>query len=613
DDQHGTAIIVGAAFTNWIRWSGRSMSEIRLVASGAGASALACLNMLVQLGLPRDNITVTDKTGVIYKGRKEGMDKYKEAYAIDTNARTLKDAIAGADVFLGLSGPGVLNKDMVQSMAAAPLVMALANPTPEIMPEDVRAAKPDAIVCTGRSDYTNQVNNVLCFPFLFRGALDVGATAINEEMKVACVKAIADLAMEEATHEVTAIYGDENLSFGPEYLIPKPFDPRLIVTVPMAVAKAAMDSGVAARPIKDWDAYRDRLTQHTYRSNMLMRPLFSRSKAVQKKIIYAEGEEDRVLQAAQTLIDDKLARPILIGREKVVAMRLKKLRLRMQAGRDFDLVDPEDDPRYRDYWTLYHQIMERKGVTPDVAKLTVRTNPTVIAALMVHRGEADAMICGVIGQYHEHMRYVQDIIGLRSGVETAAACVGLITGKGIVFFCDTHVNPNPSISQITEMTLLAAEEMRRFGVEPKAALVSHSNFGTHNHPSAIKMRMAVQDLRMRAPELEVEGEMHADAALSEDVRRIVMPNSPMKGAANLLVFPTVEAANITYNAVKVLTEGVPVGPFLLGIARPVHIVTSAATPRGLVNVSVMAAVSAQVMADEAEARKTINAVAADLG
>jgi malate dehydrogenase (oxaloacetate-decarboxylating)(NADP+) len=599
DDQHGTAIIVGAAFTNWIRWSGRKMSDIKLVASGAGASAIACLNMLVQLGLSKDNIVVTDKNGVIYKGRKEGLDPYKAAYAVDTNARTLADAIAGADVFLGLSGPGVLKPEMVKSMAKAPLVLALANPTPEIMPEEVRAVRDDAIVCTGRSDYTNQVNNVLCFPFLFRGALDVGATAINEDMKVACVKAIADLAMEEATHEVTAVYGDENLTFGPEYLIPKPFDPRLIVNVPIAVAKAAVASGVASRPIKDWDAYRASLTQHTYRSNMLMQPLFSRSRAALKKVVYAEGEEDRVLQAAQTLVDDKLGRPILIGREKVVDMRIKKLRLRLQKDRDFELVDPEDDPRYRDYWTLYHQIMERKGVTPAVAKLAVRTNPTVIAALMVSRDEADAMICGVIGQYHEHMKIVQDIIGLRDGVETAAACVGLITSKRTVFFCDTHVNPNPSVPQIVEMTLLAAEEMRRFGVEPKIALVSHSNFGTHNHPSAIKMRTAVQELRRRAPDIEVEGEMHADGALSEDIRKMVMPNSTMKGSANLLVFPTVEAANITYNAVKVMTEGVAVGPFLLGIAKPVHIVTAAATPRGLVNVTAMAAVGAQVMQDDA--------------
>mgnify|MGYP000266771145 CR=1 FL=1 len=598
DDQHGTAIIVGAAFTNWIRYSGRKMSEIRLVASGAGASAIACLNMLVQLGLPKDNITVTDKNGVIYKGRKEGMDPYKEAYAVDTNARTLSDAIADADVFLGLSGPGVVKPDMIKSMAKAPLVLALANPTPEIMPEEVAAVRDDAIVCTGRSDYTNQVNNVLCFPFLFRGALDVGATAINEEMKVACVKAIADLAMEEATHEVTAIYGDEDLTFGPNYLIPKPFDPRLIVNVPIAVAKAAVATGVAARPIKDWEAYREKLTQHTYRTNIVMSPLFSRSKAAQKKVVYAEGEEDRVLQAVQTLVDDKLARPILIGREKVVDMRIKKLRLRLQKDRDFELVDPEDDPRYRDYWSLYHQIMERKGVSPAVAKLAVRTNPTIIAALMVARNEADAMICGVIGQYHEHMKYVQDIIGLKPGVETAAACVGLITSKRTVFFCDTHVNPNPSVSQVVEMTCLAAEEMRRFGLEPKAALVSHSNFGTHNHPSAIKMRQAVMELRVREPEMEVEGEMHADAALSEDLRKIVMPNSKMKGSANLLIFPTVEAANITYNACKVMTDGVAVGPFLLGIAKPVHIVTAAATPRGLVNVTAMAAVGAQVMADE---------------
>lgn len=596
DDQHGTAIIVGAAFTNWIRMTGRPMSEIRLVASGAGASAIACLNMLVQLGLPKDNITVTDKNGVIYKGRKEGMDQYKEAYAVETNARTLSDAIADADVFLGLSGPGVVKPEMVKSMAKAPLVLALANPTPEIMPEEVRAVKPDALVCTGRSDYTNQVNNVLCFPFLFRGALDVGATAINEEMKVACVKAIADLAMEEATHEVTAIYPDEDLTFGPQYLIPKPFDPRLIVNVPLAVAKAAVATGVASRPIKDWEEYRQRLTQHTYRTNMMMTPLFSQSKAAQKKVVYAEGEEDRVLQAVQTLVDDKLARPILIGREKVVDMRIKKLRLRLQKDRDFELVDPEDDPRYRDYWSLYHQIMERKGVSPAVARLAARTNPTIIAALMVARDEADAMICGVTGQYHEHMKHVHDIIGLKKGVETAAACVGLITPQRTVFFCDTHVNPNPSVGQIVEMTFMAAEEMRRFGIEPNIALVSHSNFGTHNHPSAIKMRQAVAELHARDPELQVDGEMHADAALSESTRELVMPNSLLKGAANLLVFPTVEAANITYNAVKVMTEGVAVGPFLLGIAKPVHIVTSAATPRGLVNVTALAAVGAQTMA-----------------
>lgn len=596
DDQHGTAIIVGAAFTNWIRMSGRKMEEIRLVASGAGASALACLKMLVQLGLPKSNITVTDKNGVIYKGRKEGMDKYKEEFAVETNARSLADAIADADVFLGLSGPGVLKPELVKTMGKAPLVLALANPTPEIMPEEVMAVRPDALVCTGRSDYPNQVNNVLCFPFLFRGALDVGATAINEEMKVACVRAIADLAMEEATHEVTAIYGAENLTFGPEYLIPKPFDPRLIVNIPMAVAKAAMDTGVAARPIKDFDAYREKLTEQYYRSNMVMRSLFTQSKKDTKKIVFAEGEEDRVLQAAQTLVDEKLARPILIGREKVVDVRIKKLRLRLQAGADFDLVDPENDPRYRDYWTHYHQVMERKGIAPAVAKLVVRTNPTVIAAIMVQRNEADAMICGVIGQYHDHLKHVQDIIGLRPGVETAAACVGLITQKQTVFFCDTHVNPNPSVSQVVEMTRLAADEMRRFGIDPKVALMSHSNFGTHNHPSAIKMRQATLELHAREPQLEVDGEMHADAALSEDIRKIVMPNSRLKGAANLLVFPTVEAANITYNAVKIMSEGTPVGPFLLGVAKPVHIVTSAATPRGLVNIAALGAVGAQVMA-----------------
>ncbi|HEY8964340.1 MAG TPA: NADP-dependent malic enzyme [Alphaproteobacteria bacterium] len=593
DDQHGTAIIVGAAFTNWIRMSGRKMEEIKLVANGAGASAIACLNMLVQLGLPKDNITVCDSKGVVYKGRTEGMDEYKGAYAVETNARTLGDVITGADVFLGLSAAGAVNQDQIKSMAAAPLVMALANPTPEIMPELVKEVKPDAVVCTGRSDYANQVNNVLCFPFIFRGALDVGATAINEEMKVACVKAIADLAMEEASHEVLAIYGSEELTFGPNYMIPKPFDPRLIVNIPMTVAKAAMDTGVATRPITDWEAYRDRLTQYFYRSNMLMRPLFSRSKAAQKKIVYAEGEEDRVLQAVQTLVDEKLARPILIGRTKVVETRIKKLRLRLTTGKDFDLVDPEDDPRYRDYWTHYHDIMERKGVSPSVAKLVMRTNPTVIAAIMVARGEADALMCGVIGQYHDHLRHIQDIIGLKEGVDTGAACVGLVTSRGTVFMTDTHINPNPSVSQIVEMTLMAAKELRNFGIEPKVALVSHSNFGTNNHPSAIKMRTALAEIRLRDPDLMVDGEMHADSALSEDIRNIVMPNSKLKGMANLLVMPTLEAANITYNAVKIMTEAVPVGPFLLGFAKPVHIVTHAITPRGLVNVSAVAAVGAQ--------------------
>ena len=596
DDQHGTAIIVGAAFTNWIRMSGRKMSDVKLVANGAGASAIACLNMLVQLGLPKDNITVCDSKGVVYKGRTEHMDPYKEAYAVETNARKLADVIADADVFLGLSAAGAVKQEEIKSMGKAPLVMALANPTPEIMPELVKEVKPDAVVCTGRSDYPNQVNNVLCFPFIFRGALDVGAIAINEEMKVACVKAIADLAMEEASHEVTAIYGVEEFSFGPEYMIPKPFDPRLIVKIPMAVAKVAIETGVATRPIEDWDAYRDRLTQYFYRSNMLMRPLFSRSKAATKKIVYAEGEEDRVLQAVQTMVDDKLARPVLIGRTKVVETRIKKLRLRLVNGENFDLVDPEDDPRYRDYWTHYHMLMERKGVTPSVAKLMMRTNPTVIAATMVARGEADAMICGVVGQYHDHLHHIHDIIGLQAGVDTPAACVGLVSSKGPLFICDTHINPNPSVGQIVEMTLMAAEGMRRFGMEPKVALISHSNFGTNNHPSAIKMRTALAEIRARDPNLEIDGEMHADSALSEDVRNIMMPNSRLKGRANLLVMPTIEAANITYNALKIMTDAVPVGPFLLGFAKPVHIVTSAITPRGLVNVSAVAAVGAQVMA-----------------
>ncbi len=603
DDQHGTAIIVGAAFTNWIRWSGRKMEDIKLVCSGAGASAMACLNILVGLGLPRDNITVCDRNGVVYKGRAEGMDPYKEKYAIETNARSIDDAIAGADVFLGLSGPKAVSRENIASMAKSPLVMALANPTPEIMPEEVKEVQPDAIVCTGRSDYANQVNNVLCFPFIFRGALDVGATAINEEMKLACSKAIADLALEEATHEVTAIYGVDEMSFGPEYLIPKPFDPRLITRIPLAVAKVAMETGVATRPITDFDAYQAELTQYFYRSNLLMRPVFTRSKESAKRVVFAEGEEDRVLQAVQTIVDDHLAKPILVGRRKVLETRVKKLRLRIVPDKDFEIVDPEDDNRYRDYWTSYHELMERKGVTPAVAKLVMRTNPTVIASLMVEKGHADAMICGTIGQYHEHLKHVHDIIGLKPGVETATAFVGLITSKGTTFICDTHVNPNPSVSQIVEMTLLAADQMRGFGVEPKVAMVSHSNFGTHAHPSALKMRQAVEELRLRDPSLEVDGEMHADAALSQEIRDVIMPNSRLKGVANLLVMPTLEAANITYNALKVMTDGVPVGPMLLGAAKPAHIVTSAITPRGLVNITALAAVRA--LSDEAQENQAL--------
>lgn len=594
DDQHGTAIIVGAAFTNWIHLTGRNMKDIKLVASGAGAAAIACLTILNNLGLPKENITVTDRNGVVYKGREEGMDPYKEKFAIETNARTLEDAIENADLFLGLSGPGVLNKKLVSKMSKAPLIMALANPTPEIMPEEAREAQPEAIICTGRSDYTNQVNNVLCFPFLFRGALDVGATAINEEMKIACVKAIAELARQEASHEVMSVYADENLEFGPEYLIPKPFDPRLIVNLPIAVAKAAMETGVATRPIDDFKAYKEKLQQFFYQSNLLMRPIFNKARANPKRVVYAEGENERVLRAVQTVVDEGLALPIIIGRRKVVEMRIKQLRLRLELNKNCELCDPEDDPRYKSYWTHYHKLMARSGVTPAMARTHVRTNTTVIAALMVEKGEADALVCGTENKYIDHLQHIQNIIGFKPGIEVAAAMVILINSRGNYFMCDTHININPSVPQLSEMTLLAAEEIRRFGIDPKVALLSHSNFGSHNDESAVKMRNVQIDLRARAPYLEVDGEMHADSALSEEIRERIMPGSHLKGKANLLVMPNMQASNITYNTVKMLTDSTVVGPVLLGINKPAHIVTTAVSPRGIVNMTALAVVGAQV-------------------
>ncbi len=598
DDQHGTAIISGAAILNWLHITGRDFKDVKLVASGAGAAAIACLNILVQLGLPKENIIVCDKTGVIYKGRNEGMDPEKERFAVDTSARTLADAIKGANIFLGLSAAGALKPEMVADMADAPLIMALANPTPEIMPEEALKAKPNAIVCTGRSDFPNQVNNVLCFPYIFRGALDVGATAINEEMKMACVRAIAELARKEVTAEVAAIYGDENLEFGPNYMIPKPFDPRLIFELPVAVAKTAMETGVATRPITDWDAYRAKLTQFFYRSDAVMRPMFAKSKTDPKKIVYCEGEEERVLRAVQTVIDEQLARPILVGRRHVIETRVKRMRLRMKIDQDFELIDPESDRRYTDYWQSYHKIMERNGVTPSHAKTIVRTDNTVIGSLMVTKGEADGLICGVVGPYREHMMTVIDVVGLRPGVEAAAAMPCLLhPTRGPLFICDTHVNPDPTAAQIAEMTLLAAEEIRKFGIVPKVALISHSNFGSHRGESAFKMRDAYYDIKTRAPNLEIDGEMHADAALSEEIRHLVMPNSTLKGSANLLVMPNVDAANITYNAVKILSDCIPIGPILLGTRHIAQIVTNAATTRGIVNVTAVSTVGAQVFTE----------------
>lgn len=593
DDQHGTAIIVTAALKNWLEWSGRDIKKIKLVANGAGASAIACLNLIVHAGVPKENIIVCDRKGPIYEGRNEGMDPEKQRYTSKTKARSLAEALKGADVFLGLSGPGAVTKDMVAGMADAPLIMALANPTPEILPEEAREAKANAVICTGRSDYTNQVNNVLCFPFIFRGALDVGATKINEEMKLACVEAIAGLARREVTAEVANVYSGETLEFGPDYLIPKPFDPRLIVELPAAVAKAAMESGVATRPIKDFESYQERLKQYFFKTNLAMRPVFSQAKSDPKRVVYCEGEEERVLRAVQVVVDDGLAKPILVGRRKVIETRVQRLHLRMRADSDFEIVDPEDDPRYRDYWTTYHEIMARRGVTPAVAKTTIRTNTTVIGALMVYKGEADAMLCGTVGQYKEHRKDVINILGLKPGVETAAAMNALILSSGTYFVCDTQINPDPSIAQLSEMTLLAAEQVRRFGIEPKVALLSHSNFGQHEGGSADKMRNAYREISRRAPDLEIDGEMHADSALSETIRKEVMPNSPLMGAANLLIMPNVEAANISFNMLKVLGGGIGIGPILLGAAKPAHILTPSATTRGIVNMSALACVGAQ--------------------
>lgn len=593
DDQHGTAIIVGAAVLNWLELTKRKIKDIKLVANGAGASAISCLNILVSLGMPKKNIIVCDRNGVIYKGREEGMDHIKEQYASDTKHRDLQSALKHADIFLGLSGPNVLKGEDVKKMAKTPLIMALANPTPEIMPEDAKEAKPDAIICTGRSDYANQVNNVLCFPFIFRGALDVGATAINEEMKLACVKAISELARKEASPEVADVYSNEQLEFGPEYLIPKAFDPRLIIELPIAVAKAAMDSGVAVRPIEDWNAYEEKLKSYTYRTSMVMRPIINEARGDLKRVVFCEGEEERVLRATQSVIDEGLAIPILIGRRNVVESRIEKLNLRIKPDTHFELVDPQDDPRFRQYWSKYHSHMERRGVTPTQAQTIVRTDTTVIGSLMVELGDADAILCGTTGQYRHHLKDIIDILGLKPGVETAAAMGCLILSKGTYFFCDTHVNPNPSIAQISEMVMLATEKISRFGIKPKVALLSHSNFGTHDDPSAHNMRSVLADLRQRAPDLEVDGEMHSDAALSEKIRQELMPGSTLTGQANLFVMPNIDAANISFNMVKVLSDGISVGPLLLGVAKPAIILTPSVTSRGIMNATALAAVSAQ--------------------
>jgi malate dehydrogenase (oxaloacetate-decarboxylating)(NADP+) len=593
DDQHGTAIIVGAAILNGLKVVGKKLEQVRLVASGAGAAALACLKLLNDMGLPLANIVVTDIKGVVYRGRKEEMDPEKERFAVETSARTLGEVIAGADIFLGLSAGGVLKPEMVARMAERPLILALANPEPEIRPEAVRAVKPDAVIATGRSDYPNQVNNVLCFPFVFRGALDVGATAITREMELAAVTAIAELAQAEQSDIVAHAYGGQNLSFGPEYLIPRPFDPRLIAKIAPAVAKAAMDAGVATRPITDLDTYRQRLNEFVYQSGLIMKPVFEAAKASPRRVVYAEGEDERVLRAAQVVVDEGMARPTLVGRPAVIHARIERLGLRLKQGRDFEVVDPNNDPRYQEYSTAYHRLAERKGVTPGIARLEMRRRYTLIGAMLLHKGDVDAMLCGLVGRYESHLRFIDHVIGLAPGVKSYAAMNALLLPRRTVFICDTYVNFDPTAEQVAEMTVLAAKEIRRFGIVPRVALLSHSNFGAADTPTATKMRQALRLLETHAPDLEVDGEMHGDAALSEEIREQVFPNSRLKGEANLLVMPTLDAANIAFNLLKTAAgDGITVGSILLGAARPVHLITPSSTVRRIVNMTALTVVSA---------------------
>ncbi len=596
DDQHGTAIVVAAAILNGLKVVGKDASHVKLVTSGAGAAALACLDLLVELGIPRKNIWVTDLAGVAYKGRKELMDPEKEPFCQETDLRTLDDVIAGADIFLGLSAGGVLKQEMVKKMADKPLIFALANPTPEILPEEVKAVRPDAVMATGRTDYPNQVNNVLCFPFIFRGALDVGATTITRGMEVAAVKAVAELARAEQSEVVTSVYGIENLSFGPEYLIPKPFDPRLLTVIAPAVAKAAMDDGVASRPIKDFDAYRNQLQQFVYHSGTLMKPLFSIAKRVpanQKRIVFAEGEDERVLRAVQIIIDEHLATPILIGRPAVIEHRIVKFGLRMRVGEDFEIVNPENDPRYRDFWQTYLGLTERKGVTTSFAKLEMRRRNTLIGSIMIIKGMADGMICGTVSNSATHLKYIDEVVGHEPGAKVYGAMSGLILPGRQVFLVDTHINIDPTAEELAELTLMAASEMRKLGLAPKVALLSHSNFGSSNAPSAVKMREVLALIQKADPTLEVDGEMHGDSALDATIRSGAVTSSPLKGDANLLVLPNIDAANISYNLLKTAAgNGIAIGPLLLGVAKPIHILTPAATVRRIVNVTTLAVVEA---------------------
>ena len=596
DDQHGTAIIVGAAILNGLKVVGKDIKDCKLVVSGAGAAALACLDLIVDLGFPIENITVTDLAGVVYQGRIELMDPDKARFARDTDARTLAEVIPGADVFLGLSAGGVLKPDMVKSMAARPLIMALANPTPEILPEEVKAVRDDAVIATGRSDYPNQVNNVLCFPYIFRGALDSGATTITREMEIAAVHAIAELAQAEQSDVVATAYGISNLSFGPDYLIPMPFDPRLMTKIAPAIAKAAEDSGVATRPIQNMQAYIDRLQQFVYHSGTFMKPVFKVARNApdnKKRIVFAEGEEERVMRAVQILVDENIAKPILIGRPAVLQQRIEKFGLRIKPGIDFQIVNPEYDERYRDFWQTYLKMTIRKGVSEQYAKLEMRRRHTLIGAMLIHKGDADGMICGTFGTTALHLHYIEQVLGKRTGVNVYAAMNGLILPDSQVVLVDTHVNENPSAEQLAEITLLAAEQMRRFGLTPRVALLSHSNFGTSNSESAQKMRTALAIIQSLAPDLEIEGEIHGDTALDYDLLKKMMPDSKLKGSANLLVLPNIDAANIAYNLLKTAAgNGVAIGPVLLGCARPVHILTPSATVRRIVNMAALCVVDA---------------------
>ncbi|WP_374523568.1 NADP-dependent malic enzyme [Hydrogenophaga sp.] len=597
DDQHGTAIVVGAAILNGLKVVGKDLKKVKLVTSGAGAAALACLGLLVKLGLPRENIWVTDLAGLVYEGRTELMDEDKIQFAQKTDQRTLSEAIDGADIFLGLSAGGVLKQDMVKKMAAKPIILALANPNPEISPEDVKAVRDDAVMATGRTDYPNQVNNVLCFPYIFRGALDAGASTITDAMEIAAVHAIAELAQAEQSEVVAAAYAGEKLAFGPEYLIPKPFDPRLMMKIAPAVAQAAVDSGVALRPVADMDAYREKLQSFVFASGTIMKPIFAAAKKAQRKrVAYSEGEEERVLRACQIVVDEGLARPTLIGRPAIIAQRIEKFGLRLQEGLDYDVVNVEQDERYRDFWQTYHRMTERKGVTQQLAKIEMRRRLTLIGAMLLHKDEVDGLICGTWGNTHNHLQYIDQVIGKRQGGSprtaqdqpTYACMNGLMLPGRQVFLVDTHVNHDPSPEQLCEITVMAAEEMVRFGLQPKVALLSHSNFGSSDQPSAVKMRRTLALLREQAPWLEVDGEMHGDVALDADARAALMPNSTLKGSANLLVLPNIDAANIAYNLLKTAAGGnIAIGPVLLGAAKPVHVLTASATVRRIVNMTAL--------------------------